>query len=88
MSATETTIRPPSCDASSEQEETKYHLIRPSGTSGILPSPGSRRFSKMYVSRALGLENKIDTKTSEKQSPWDDIDVYSEACWRRWCGLL
>ena len=85
MSATETTIRPPAHDDPAEQEETKYNLHRSSGATGILPSPGTRRFSKMYVSRALGLDSTLDARPSEDQSPWNDgFDVYSEECWKRW----
>lgn len=86
--STVTVLTPPITDEQTEQEEVKYHLHRPSGATGILPSPGSRRFSKMYVSRAMGLDSTLDAYPSKDQSPWDDCDVWSEEAWRNWCGLL
>lgn len=78
-------LTPPATDSPSESEETKFHMHRPSGATGILPSPGTRRFSKMYVSRAMGMDSTLDAYPSEDQSGWtDDFDVYSEDCWRRW----
>lgn len=83
--STSAILTPPVLDEPTESEETKYHLRRPSGVPGILPDPGSRRFSKMYVSRALGIDASLDAYPSQDQSPFDDgFDVYSEECWRRW----
>lgn len=83
--STSAILTPPTTDSTSENEETKFHLHRPSGATGILPSPGTRRFSKMYVSRAMGMDSTLDAYPSEDQSPFDDgFDIYSEECWRRW----
>lgn len=83
--STMTVTTPPTLDERTEQEETKYTLYRPAGATGILPSPGTRRFSKAFMNRAKGLDSTLDGFPAQDQGPWDDDrDVRDEESWGRW----
>lgn len=81
-------LEPPTVDDSSEQEEVKYNLRRAPGATGLLPCPGSRRFSELYMQTALSWDPTLDAYPSKDQSSWDDFDIWCQENWRKWSGLL
>lgn len=80
--------RPTTDEDLDNSEELKYNLLRHSGVTGILPAPGCRRFSLMFMRQALALDGSLDSQVSPDQSGWDDIDIHTTEGWRRWTGLL
>lgn len=83
-----TVTKRPDIDATTSDEEQKYRLFRPMRRKGLLPDPGTRRFSEFFMRRALKLDTTFDAQPAEDQSEWDDHDVHTEDAWRAWGGML
>lgn len=83
--STATALTPPGTDTGAEDPETKFTLLRPAGATGILPSPGTRRFSRHFAHLAMGLDSTLDAIPAGDQSPFlDGFDVASDEDWKRW----